>query len=132
MKPDDYKLVAGRLREIFAAAPKARSTPAQISLAANPTGQWDMDVDFVRGTSRHALALQVRGGRLTGSHRGTSAHGDVDGTLSGDRIRFRSTLPVEGVRLVYTFGGTISGDRMSGEVDLGEYGAATWKAWRHS
>ena len=36
------------------------------------------------------------------------------------------------VRLVYTFGGTISGDRMSGEVDLGEYGAATWKAWRHS
>jgi hypothetical protein len=89
-----------------------------------------MDVEFVRGVSRHALSLQTRGGRLTGSHSGSSSHGDVDGTLSGDRIRFRSTLPVEGVRLVYTFEGTISGDRMSGSVDLGEYGAATWKAWR--
>ena len=131
MKPDDYKLVAGRLREIFASAPKSKSAPAQISLAANLTGQWDMDVDFVRGTSRHALMLQVRGGRLTGSHQGTSAHGELEGTLSGDRIRFRSTLPVEGVRLVYTFEGTVSGDRMDGAVDLGEYGAATWKAWRH-
>jgi len=54
----------------------------------------------------------------------------VDGTVSGDRIRFRSTLPVEGVRLVYTFDGAISRDQMSGEVELGEYGAAKWKAWR--
>ena len=130
MKPGDDKLVAGRLREIFAAAPKSKPAPARISLAVNPTGQWDMDVEFARGASRHALLLQVTGGRLTGSHRGTHAHGDVDGTISGDRIRFRSTLPVEGVRLVYTFQGTISGDRMSGEVDLGEYGAATWKARR--
>src|SRR5262249_23937969 len=107
MKPDDYMLVARRLREEVASAPKSKSPAAQISLATNPTGQWDMDVEFVRGTSRHVLLLQVRAGRLTGSHHGTSAHGDVEGTLSGDRIRFRSTLPVEGVRLVYTFEGTI-------------------------
>jgi len=54
----------------------------------------------------------------------------VDGTINGERIRFRSTLPVEGVRLVYTFDGAISGDKMSGDVELGEYGAAKWKAWR--
>jgi D-glucosaminate-6-phosphate ammonia-lyase len=130
MKPDDYKLVASRLHEIFAAAPKTKPAQAQISLSSNPSGHWDMDLEFVRGASRHGLLLQVRGGRVTGSHRGTSAHGDVDGTVSGDRIRFRSTLPVEGMRLVYTFNGTISGDRMSGDVDLGEFGAATWKAWR--
>ena len=131
MKPGDYKLVAGRLREIFASAPKSRSAPAQVSMSANLAGQWDMDVDFVRGTSRHSLMLQLRGGRLTGSHQGASALGDLEGTLSGDLIRFRSTLPVEGVRLVYRFEGTVSGDRMAGAVDLGEYGGATWKAWRH-
>jgi hypothetical protein len=130
MKPDDYKLVAARLREIFAAAPKSRPVPAQISLAVNPTGHWDMDVEFVRGTSRQALLLHVTGGRLAGTHSGTSAHGDVDGTIYGDRIRFLSTLPVEGIRLVYAFDGVISGDNMSGAVDLGEYGAAKWKAWR--
>jgi hypothetical protein len=56
----------------------------------------------------------------------------VDGTIYGDRIRFHSTLPVEGIRLVYTFDGVISGDNMSGAVDLGEYGAAKWKAWREA
>jgi L-seryl-tRNA(Ser) seleniumtransferase len=132
MKPDDHKLVAARLREIFATAPKSRPETAHISLAVNPTGQWDVDVDFVHGSSRHGLLLQTRGGRLTGSHRGTSAHGDVEGTISGDRLRFRSTLPVEGMRLIYTFDGTISGDSMSGNLDLGEYGSATWKAVRNS
>jgi L-seryl-tRNA(Ser) seleniumtransferase len=132
MKPDDYKLVAGRLRAIFASAPKSKSAPAQVSMSANLTGHWDMDVEFVRATSHHSLMLQLRGGRLTGSHQGTSAHGDLEGTLSGDLVRFRSTLPVEGIRLVYRFEGTVSGDRMAGAVDLGEYGAATWKAWRHA
>jgi hypothetical protein len=61
---------------------------------------------------------------------GCSAHGDVEGWLIGDRVLFRSTLPVEGMRLVYTFDGTISGDSMSGNLDLGEYGSATWKAMR--
>src|SRR6266852_5859181 len=118
MKPDDHKLVARRLRDIFAAAPKQKPAPPQISLGVNPTGHWDMDVNFVSGSSRHALSLQMTAGRVMGSHRGTSARGDIEGTLAGDRIHFRSTLPVEGVRLVYTFEGTISGDRMSGDVDL--------------
>jgi L-seryl-tRNA(Ser) seleniumtransferase len=130
MKPDDHKVVAARLREIFAAAPKAKPAPAQLSLAVNPTGRWDVDIDFVRGSSRHELLLQMRAGRLSGSHEGTTAHSDVEGSISGDRVRFRSTLPVEGMRLVYTFEGTISGDSMSGNLDLGEYGSATWKASR--
>jgi L-seryl-tRNA(Ser) seleniumtransferase len=130
MKPDDHKLVAARLREIFAAAPKSKPAPPQVSLGVNPSGQWDVDVDFVHGSSRHGLLLQLRGGRLTGSHQGTTAHGDIEGSIAGDRVRFRSTLPVEGVHLVYTFEGTISGDTMSGNLDLGEYGSAKWKASR--
>ncbi|HTM48038.1 MAG TPA: aminotransferase class V-fold PLP-dependent enzyme [Bryobacteraceae bacterium] len=130
MKPEDHKLVARRLREIFAAAPKSKSVQPQISLGANPGGRWNLDITFARGAARHALQLRVQGGRLLGSHQGATAHGDVEGTISGDRIRFRSTLPVEGVRLVYTFSGAISGDAMSGELDLGEYGPAAWKASR--
>jgi seryl-tRNA(Sec) selenium transferase len=130
MKPDDYKIVATRLREILAASAESKTAPYQVSLGVNPTGHWDMDVDFVRGTSRHALDLQIQRGRLVGSHTGTSTRGAVEGSLSGDRVRFRSTLPVEGMRLVYTFDGAISGDSMAGKVDLGEYGSATWKASR--
>src|SRR5262249_9207035 len=100
MKPGEYKLVAARLSEIFASAPKHKPAPAQISLAVNPSGQWEMEVEFVRGVSRHSLAMHVSAGRLTGVHQGTSSRGDIDGTIAGDRVRFRSTLPAEGVRLV--------------------------------
>ena len=130
MKPDDHKIVATRLREILSAAAESKPSPYHVSMGVNPTGHWDMDVDFVRGTSRHALDLQLERGRLVGSHTGTSARGNIEGSLSGDRVRFRSTLPVEGMRLVYTFDGAISGDSMAGKVDLGEYGSATWKASR--
>jgi hypothetical protein len=34
--------------------------------------------------------------------------------------------------LGYEFAGRVSGDSMSGEADLGEYGKATWSAKRHT
>ena len=34
--------------------------------------------------------------------------------------------------LNYTFTGQMSGDSMSGDLDLGEYGRAHWTARRHS
>ena len=72
----------------------------------------------------------ANGNKLTGTHLGRTLRGNLEGTVTGERIRFRSTLPVEGTRLIYDFEGTLSGDRMSGEVACGEYGRAQWTAKR--
>jgi hypothetical protein len=42
----------------------------------------------------------------------------------------RSSLPFEGTQLNFRFEGTVRGQNMQGEVDLGEYGKARWTARR--
>lgn len=130
MHPDDYKIVARRLHEIFAAAGQRKPASPDAPPGADVTGRWSVELEFVRGVARQSLDLQAGGGRVKGIYRGTHAAGEVDGTVAGNTVRFRGTLPADGVQLVYLFEGRISGDRMSGTVSLGEYGAATWKARR--
>ena len=126
------KLVAARLRREFSLQRrKSKPAPPQIEpwrsiQPASGTWMW------ISCTDRHPpwIAPATEAGRLTGSHQGTTAHGDIEGSIAGDRVRFPQHSPIEGMRLVYTFEGTISGDNMSGNLDLGEYGSATWKASR--
>jgi hypothetical protein len=51
--------------------------------------------------------------------------------VAADLIRFRSSQKIQGTRLTYDFTGTVTGDKMSGNVNLGEYGEARWSAERH-
>jgi hypothetical protein len=51
--------------------------------------------------------------------------------VNGDRVEFRSVLPAGGQQLNYGFSGRVTGDAMSGELNLGEYGRAKWAARRH-
>ena len=90
-----------------------------------------MQVKFLLGEARHLLFLQTEGNRFTGTHVGTRSRGEVRGIVDGDKVRFRSVLPCEEADLPYAFAGTVSRDRMSGELDLGEYPKARWTAERH-
>lgn len=129
MKPDEYKIVARRLREIFQEAPRVqKKEPAPP--VANLAGRWDVDVKFLRGEAQHMLLLETNGNRVTGTHLGSVARGPLQGTVDGDTVRFRSSLPVEGTRLSYEFTGVLTDDRMQGELNLGEYPKARWTARR--
>ena len=58
---------------------------------------------------------------------------DLRGTVEGDRVTLNSWyLEVHGDQLLYNFSGQIVDDKMSGELDLGEYLKAKWSASRHS
>jgi len=63
-------------------------------------------------------------------HIGRRLQGAVSGTIDGDRVRLRSSLPHEGTQLAYRFDGRVQGQTIEGEVDLGEYGTARWTARR--
>ena len=131
MKPNEYKLVAERLREVFSRAPKGGAKPALAPPLADVAGRWDVELAFLYGSSHHRLFLETNGNRVTGTHFGRALSGELNGSLDGDRIRLRSTFPYEGAQLTYEFAGSLEGDRMSGEVSLGEYGRARWTARRH-
>jgi hypothetical protein len=84
------------------------------------------------GSAEHKLFLNTAANRITGVHIGWAGESAVSGNMDNDRVEFRSSLPTPGQRLSYRFSGRVSGDTMSGEVDLGEYGTARWTAKRHA
>jgi uncharacterized pyridoxal phosphate-dependent enzyme len=130
MKPGEYEIVAQRLYELFAAAPKKGTDRALELPVHNVTGTWEVDIDYEVGSARHRLVLAGDGNHLTGTHMGWAYQGGLKGEISGSRIRFRSTLPADGNVLTYSFEGTVSAGGLSGHVRIGEYGSATWRARR--
>ncbi len=130
MYSGEYKLVAERLHEVFQDAPKAKPKPKLASPAIDVKGRWDVRLTFSVGSTEHELLLNVEGNELSGVHIGRLTHGDVQGTVSGKEIDFRTAGRYEGTSIGYRFHGTIQTNHMSGEVDLGEYGAAQWEARR--
>jgi L-seryl-tRNA(Ser) seleniumtransferase len=133
MKPGDYKIVAQRLYEIFSAAQgtaKQRTAPA--APVADLSGAWDVEVEYEVGSARHMFLVTAAGNDISGSHQGWAYRGELRGSVDGDRVELRSSLPAEGTRLSYTFRGSVAGGSMSGTLDLGEYGRGRWRAQRRA
>ena len=75
------------------------------------------------------LFLETDGNHVSGTHKATRLTGKLTGTIDGDRVRFRSTLPYESSNPGYSFEGKVSGDTMSGAVSSSP--SAAWSAKRH-
>jgi L-seryl-tRNA(Ser) seleniumtransferase len=99
--------------------------------AGDLTGSWDVRIEYAAGTSTHGLFLRQRGNDLDGSHRGDFVTRDLSGTIDGDRVRIQSWYGEEhGDALGFTFTGTVTGDTMTGTLDMGEYLSAAWTGTR--
>ena len=58
---------------------------------------------------------------------------DLTGTMDGSRVTLTSRITERtGSALNYRFAGELSGDTMSGTLDMGEYRTATWAATRQA
>jgi L-seryl-tRNA(Ser) seleniumtransferase len=132
MRPDDYKIVAERLAEIFRAAPKGRRVEPPAAPSAAINGRWDVTIQYESGTAAHKLFLSVNGNKVTGTHFGWALEGKLAGVMNGDRVKFQSHLPAGGQSLTYGFSGRVEGEAMSGDLELGEYGRARWTARRQA
>jgi hypothetical protein len=129
MQPGDQKLVAARFAEIFKGAPAGKPKES-MAPSASASGTWQVTVDFIRGSAQHKLELTASGADVRGTHMGTNGQGEVRGSVKGNKVSLRSSIPTEGSRLPYHFNGTIENNRMSGTLSMGEYGEARWSAVR--
>ena len=76
--------------------------------------------------------MRQRGNDLEGSHQGDFLSRDLRGTIDGASLRISSAYDEShGDAINYTFTGTVSGDEMAGDVEMGEYLAARFSARRH-
>jgi seryl-tRNA(Sec) selenium transferase len=127
----EEKIVADRLRAVLANPPRKDPETQPAAPAGDLTGPWDVRIEYAAGSSTHGLFLRQRGNALDGSHRGDFITRDVNGTVDGDQVRIHSMYAEEhGDALGFTFSGKMSGDTMSGTLDMGEYLNAAWTATR--
>ena len=132
MSPGDEKVVASRLYALLSKPPKMENPPAPPQgQPVNVGGQWEVRLDFVRGSANHTIVLEQNGAQLMGTHHGEFASGDLTGSVAANSVRFQSSYGTEGQRVSWQFTGTADGGKMSGTVGLGEYGEAKWTAERH-
>lgn len=130
--PGDEKTIAERLYAALSSPPKFENpSPPPQGEPADVAGQWELWLEFERGSTTHSLFLEQQGNRLFGTHRGEFYSGDLNGTVAANTVRFQSSHRAEGTRLSYDFTGTVDGDKMAGAVNLDEYGEARWRAQRH-
>jgi hypothetical protein len=134
-----YMLIAGEEKTVADRLYAALSSPPKFENPAPPaqgqpvplSGQWEARLEFGRGSANHTLVLEQNGSSLLGTHHTEFYTTDLNGTSAGNTVRFQSSWQIQGQRLSYTFSGTVEGDRMTGVVNMGEYGETTWAAERH-
>ena len=133
MAPGDEKVIADRLVAVLAKPPAPTDTTSSSSPAVDLTGQWNVKIQYAAATSTHTLHLTQKGNDLGGFHQGEFMTREITGTIDGDNVRIRSAYGEQhGDSVNLTFAGKVTGDQMSGPLDMGEYLAATWTATRRS
>jgi uncharacterized pyridoxal phosphate-dependent enzyme len=135
MAAGEERIVADRLHAVLSKPPAAASSTASTAsaAAADLSGQWTVRVQYAAGVSTHTLLLSQKGNDLGGFHQGEFMTREISGALDGENVRIRSAFGEQhGDSVNMTFSGKVTGDQMSGAVDMGEYLGATWTATRRA
>jgi L-seryl-tRNA(Ser) seleniumtransferase len=132
MQPEDHKIAGDALYAVLTRPPKFEAPHRPQGEPSHIAGNWDVRVTYALGEASHKVTIIQNGNVLTGYHEGETIGGDLRGVIYGDRAQFRSHQPIQGTSLSYEFTGKVEGNRMSGEVNMGEYGSARWTAIKRS
>jgi len=130
MEHGDDVRVARRLADVLAPRPcpplPAPKKPCKVA------GDWRVEIAFCLGSAQHSVHWRQDGEAISGRYQSSYGTHEASGAVNGDQICFRYEMAPRPNSMTATFVGRIEGDRMRGEVDLGEYGSATWSARRAS
>lgn len=99
-------------------------TPASLA------GNWAVTIRYLHGEGAQKFALEQSGGEITGTHHGEIYGGKLEGQVHGNAVELHTVMEVPGNPIHWTFTGTAQGGSMSGAVNMGEYGPASFMAVR--
>ena len=95
------------------------------------TGDWEMTTQSPRGERTSTVAFVQEGKKITVTMEGF--RGDEitgEGTVKGNQIEWTITRSTPRGDFTITYTGTIEGDTMSGEAQMGDFGSREWSAVR--
>lgn len=133
MQAGDEATVADRVFELLSRRRAPLVKAPMTAPAADLCGRWDVTIEFCASTSQQTFVIEKQQGNwLRGSHRGTFAVRELVGSIEGDQVKLQSNYRVPGDRITSIFAGTLSGDLISGQIDMDEYLTARFTAKRYA
>ena len=129
MQGGEEKIVSDRLFEVL--SKKRSPKPEMKTPTTNLSGRWDVEVQYALSASQHSFTIEQDGNWIQGTHKGDFDTKNMVGTIDGDEVKIKSTIPIVGNIIIYLFSGKVSGDTMSGDIHMGEYLTAKFTAKRN-
>jgi D-glucosaminate-6-phosphate ammonia-lyase len=129
MQPGNDKVVADRIVEILT---QSNSKPKEMTApVTNLSGRWDVNIEFYSSKSQHTFFIEQDGNWIKGSHKGDFSMRDMVGLLDGDQVKLSSSDMHVADHIPFIFYGTVSDEKMAGQIFMGEYIRAGFTATRH-
>jgi uncharacterized pyridoxal phosphate-dependent enzyme len=128
MQPGDYKIVAETISKYMRNPGHYENPPVYTGTTANLAGAWNVSIQYVRGVGEQQFILQQDGDTLVGEQKGEIFNATFKGKVDADHVTLTSVMAANGYEVPFVFTGVVAGNRFSGDVKLGEYGAATFTA----
>jgi D-glucosaminate-6-phosphate ammonia-lyase len=130
MQPGNDITVADRIVDILS---QKRTKPKEMAApASNLSGRWDVDIEFYSSKSKHTFFIEQDGNWIQGSHKGDFSTRDMVGIFEGDQVKLSSSDRQVADNIPFIFWGTVSGEKMSGQIYMGEYISAKFSATRYN
>ncbi|MGD2245299.1 MAG: hypothetical protein PVI11_02000 [Candidatus Aminicenantes bacterium] len=100
------------------------------ALQTNVAGDWEMTVEGRRGPRTTNIHIEQEGEKITVTMPGMRGRGEIkaEGTIKGNEIEWTITRSTQRGEFTITYKGTVEGDTMSGEMQMGDFGSMEWKA----
>ena len=130
MAPGEAEIVANAIYEGLSRPGHYENPAVPTGETAQLSGTWVVLVDYVCGTGMQRFELKQNNQELTGTLHGEIYRAALSGTVQASQIHLKGTMQTSGYEVHWSFQGTVTGDRMAGTADMGEYGSVPWKAFR--
>lgn len=130
MQPGDAKIVAQTLSHALRNPGQHPDPAVPAGPLARLAGTWNVTIQYGKGIGHQQLVLQQNDANLTGDQKGEMFSARLKGKVQADHVQMSSVMNANGYQVPFHFTGTVAGASMSGDVKMGEYGAATFTATR--
>ncbi|WP_260704723.1 PLP-dependent transferase [Edaphobacter flagellatus] len=130
MDPGEDKIIADAIYEALTKPGHYENPVIPAGEPAKVAGDWAVTIHYPRGTGEQKFSLQQNGNDVSGNHIGEIYKATFKGSIHADQLELHSGMAVGGNTIMWTFKGKVEGNEISGTVNMGEYGNATWTAVR--
>jgi hypothetical protein len=94
----------------------------------NVTGDWEMTSQSPRGERTSDVHFEQDGEKLTVTMQLMGEEATAEGTVKGNTIEWSITRDTPRGEFTINYKGTVEGDSMSGEAQMGDFGTMEWTA----